>query len=59
MTLKLLLGQTGWSILTPSDNPDVLKAQCAAVSGLVPMMSFILATNSWVLAARYVQTAPL
>ncbi|WP_249780709.1 EAL domain-containing protein [Bradyrhizobium sp. dw_78] len=43
----------------PSDNPDLVKAQCTALSSLIPLMYFILVASSWVLAIDYLHAAPL
>jgi diguanylate cyclase (GGDEF)-like protein len=42
-----------------TDNPELLKAQCAALSRLIPLMYFILVANAWVLAATFFRQAPL
>jgi len=40
-------------------NPELLKAQCAALSRLIPLLYFILVVNSWMLAASFYHTAPI
>lgn len=40
------------------DNPDLVKAQCAALSALIPPMYFVLLVNSWILAASFIAKAP-
>ncbi|HEY0125389.1 MAG TPA: EAL domain-containing protein [Rhizobium sp.] len=47
------------SLTVPSDNPELLKAQFAALSRLIPLMYFILVANTWVLAANYISRAPV
>ena len=42
----------------PTDNPELVRAQCEALSRLIPLMYFILTANAWVLAATYTGTAP-
>ena len=42
----------------PVDNPELLEAQCAALSRLIPFMYFILVTNSWMLTATFIGMAP-
>jgi len=40
-------------------NAELLKAQCAALSRLIPLLYFILMVNSWMLAASFYHTAPV
>ncbi|MCG8274073.1 hypothetical protein MIC97_21550 [Aquamicrobium sp. NLF2-7] len=40
-------------------NPELLKAQCAALSRLIPLLYFILVVNSWMLAASFYHSAPI
>jgi diguanylate cyclase (GGDEF)-like protein len=42
----------------PTDNPELLKAQCAALSRAIPLMYFILVANAWVLAVTFIDQAP-
>ncbi len=42
----------------PIDNPELLKAQGAAFSRLVPLLYVMLLTNGWMLAATYFGKAP-
>lgn len=59
MRLKQILSWASLLMSVPSDNARLLQAQCASLSRLIPLMYFILLANSWVLAASYVDTAPL
>lgn len=40
------------------DNPDLLLAQCAALSRLIPLLYFILVVNSWMIVATFYAVAP-
>ncbi|MBB2157545.1 EAL domain-containing protein [Gluconacetobacter diazotrophicus] len=40
-------------------NPELLKAQFAALSRLIPLMYFILVADAWVLAGTFIHRAPL
>src|ERR1700761_1251241 len=42
----------------PRDNPELLKAQYRAFSRQLPLMYFILLTNTWALAASHYSVAP-
>ncbi len=42
----------------PEDQPDLVKAQCVALSNLMPPMYFVLVANSWGLSASFYHTAP-
>lgn len=41
-----------------SDNPELRKAQFAALSRLIPLMYFILMANAWVLTVTFYDKAP-
>ncbi len=56
--MKKLFVQLAQFIAVPSDNPELLHAQFAALSRLVPMMYLILVANAWVLAATFFSSAP-
>jgi len=43
----------------PADKPELVKAQCAALSRLMPPMYLILLANTWVLAANFEHVAPV
>ena len=43
----------------PHDNPELLKAQYQAFSHQLPLMYFILLTNTWALALTHVTVAPV
>lgn len=43
----------------PTDNPELLKAQGAAFSRLVPLLYVMLLANGWILATTYFNKAPL
>ena len=43
----------------PRDNPELLKAQYRAFARQLPLMYFILLTNTWALAVSHYATAPL
>lgn len=43
----------------PRDNPELLKAQYRAFSRQLPLMYFILLTNTWALAVSHYSIAPL
>lgn len=57
MLIKASIDKFRAFMAVPSDNPDLVKAQCAALSGLVPPMYFVLVTNSWILSASFIKTA--
>ncbi len=40
-------------ICVPTDNPELLKAQCQALSRTLPMMYFILMVSTWAVAVIY------
>ncbi len=42
-----------------TENPELVRAQFAALSRLIPLMYFILVANAWVLAATFRGLAPL
>ncbi len=42
----------------PHENPDLIKAQCAILSNLIPTMYFVLIANGWLLSASFMNTAP-
>ncbi len=42
----------------PADNPELLRAQLAALSRLIPLLYLILVANAWVLAATFFTSAP-
>ncbi len=42
----------------PRDNPELLKAQYRAFSRQLPLMYFILLTNTWALAVSHLAVAP-
>lgn len=42
----------------PRDNPELLKAQYRAFSRQLPLMYFILLTNTWALAVSHLTVAP-
>lgn len=41
-----------------ADNPELLRAQLAALSRMIPLLYFILVANAWVLAATFLGKAP-
>ena len=41
-----------------ADNPELLKAQCASLSRLLPLMYAILVANSWILTVTFMRFAP-
>lgn len=43
----------------PHDNPELLKAQYRAFSHQLPLMYFILLTNTWALAISHLDVAPV
>jgi len=43
---------------TDVDNPELLKAQCASLSRLLPLMYAIMVANSWILTATFFGFAP-
>ena len=43
----------------PRDNPELLKAQYRAFSRQLPLMYFILLTNTWALAVSHYSVAPV
>ena len=43
----------------PRDNPELLKAQYRAFSRQLPLMYFILLTNTWALAVSHHAVAPI
>src|ERR1700675_3631746 len=43
----------------PRDNPELLKAQYRAFSRQLPLMYFILLTNTWALAVSHYAVAPV
>lgn len=45
-------------VMGPPSRPDLVKAQCTALSRLIPLMYIILVANSWVLAINFFGTAP-
>jgi len=40
------------------DNPELLKARCASLSRLLPLMYAILVANSWILSITFIDRAP-
>lgn len=58
-TLRSVIEALRQIFTVPADKPDLLAAQCAALSRLVPLMYVILVANTWVLAANYWGKAPL
>ncbi len=59
MTVKQLAGRAARFMAIASNNPEVLKAQCAVLSRLIPLMYFILVASSWTLTANYIDRAPI
>jgi diguanylate cyclase (GGDEF)-like protein len=59
MTIGALLSRARAFVTIPRDNPDLVKAQCAALSRLIPLMYSILVGNTWLLAADYMHRAPI
>jgi diguanylate cyclase (GGDEF)-like protein len=42
----------------PKNNPELLKAQCEALTKQIPLLYFILLTNTWILAYNFIGKAP-
>ncbi len=58
MALPSLFGRICRVWAPTPDNPELPKAQCAALSRLAPMLYFMLVANGWVLAVRFIHRAP-
>ena len=58
MNLRSMLSATFRYVSLPSDNPELLQAQCTALSRLIPLLYVILIVNSWILAATFFDRAP-
>ena len=59
MLAKAHLTQIRNFLSVPHDNPELLKAQYQAFSHQLPLMYFILVTNTWALAVSHFNVAPL
>ncbi|OJU20828.1 MAG: GGDEF-domain containing protein [Alphaproteobacteria bacterium 64-6] len=58
MNIRLQMARLARLVALPADNPELVKAQFAALSRLIPLMYFILIANSWVLTATFFGKAP-
>jgi predicted signal transduction protein with EAL and GGDEF domain len=59
MLTKVNLSQVRNFFSVPRDNPELLKAQYRAFSHQLPLMYFILLTNTWALAISHLDVAPI
>jgi diguanylate cyclase (GGDEF)-like protein len=59
MLAKAHLTQIRNFLSVPRDNPELLKAQYRAFSHQLPLMYFILLTNTWALAVSHLNVAPV
>jgi diguanylate cyclase (GGDEF)-like protein len=59
MLTKAHLAQVRNFLSVPHDNPELLKAQYQAFSHQLPLMYFILLTNTWALAVSHMSVAPI
>jgi diguanylate cyclase (GGDEF)-like protein len=59
MLAKAHLTQIRNFLSVPHDNPELLKAQYQAFSHQLPLMYFILLTNTWALAVSHFSAAPV
>ncbi|WP_293293391.1 EAL domain-containing protein [Oricola sp.] len=53
-----VLNRIAHSFALPTDNPDLLKAQCKSLSRFIPLMYLALVVNGWVLAVDFHGQAP-
>ena len=58
MTLRSFVGWVRRLTSLPPDNAELLKARCAALSRLIPLLYFILMANAWVLTVTFIGKAP-
>ncbi len=59
MTIRKTVGQIYNYVRIDAGNPDLLLAQCAALSRLIPLLYFMLVANSWMIVASYYHSAPV
>ncbi|HTJ01420.1 MAG TPA: EAL domain-containing protein [Methylovirgula sp.] len=58
MVLKASIAKVRSFMAIRTDDPELVKAQCAALSALIPPMYLVLLMNSWILSASFIKTAP-
>ena len=58
MTFIGFFGRIRQFMSVRTDNPELLKAQFAALSRTIPLLYFILVANAWVLAGTFFGKAP-